>query len=86
MQTNQNESLQRKELHLDLNKIDFRTMHELRRRGHSNDAIAVMTPEIAFKEYCAYLGILNPDRGPTKILENLRSAALGNAQQKTAPH
>jgi hypothetical protein len=63
------------QIQLDISKISVRTMCDLRRRGHSTRAIAEMTVETAYAEYCAYLGIMNPAHGPAKVLADLQQAA-----------
>ncbi|MCU6501929.1 hypothetical protein LPN04_29475 [Rugamonas sp. A1-17] len=69
---------------LDLRKINFQTISELRRRGHSEAAIAAMTPETAYSEFCKFRGISNPEQGPAKVLANLLQAASSTVQHNAA--
>lgn len=69
---------------LDLRKIHFHTVSELRRRGHSEEAIATMTPEAAYAEVCKFNGIMNPEEGSAKVLANLRQAANSAMQHNVA--
>ena len=52
--------------------MDAACLRALRRRGHSDSAIAAMSPEEAFCEYCAYHGIMNLSPGTIEMLDKLR--------------
>jgi hypothetical protein len=58
-----------------LKKIPERVLNDLRERGHDDEAIAAMTPEKAFCEYCEWNGLIG--YGPSLIhaLDELRKAA-----------
>lgn len=71
---------------LALHKIHYRTVSELRRRGHSAEAIAEMTPETAYAEYCAFHGIFDPAKGPANILADLQQAAIATASKQATTH
>lgn len=55
--------------------MDAGCLRALRRRGHSDASISVMSPEEAFCEYCAYHGIMNIMPATLEMLDKLRSEA-----------
>lgn len=68
---------------LDLRKISVEMTKTLRARGHADQAIAAMTPEEAFGEYCKWHGLLNWADILIAALDNLRAAAPPNATAGT---
>ena len=59
---------------MDIHKIDPLVLNNLRKRGHTDEEIAAMTPEQAFIEYCRYHGMM---RGSAllRVIDNLRVAS-----------
>jgi hypothetical protein len=55
--------------------MDAACLRALRRRGHSDSSIAIMSPEEAFCEYCAYHGIMNLSPNKLEMLDKLRGEA-----------
>ena len=53
--------------------MDATCLRALRRRGRTDAQIAEMTPEEAFCEYCAHLGILNLTPATVHMLDRLRN-------------
>ena len=43
---------------LDLSKISHTVLSDIRERGHSDETIAQMSPEEAFREYCEWNGLI----------------------------
>lgn len=56
----------------------------LRRRRHSDAQIASMTPEEAFFEYCAFIGLAQKAPSLVQALDALRKAASNDKAEEHA--
>jgi hypothetical protein len=57
---------------MNTSRMDPVCLRALRRRGLTDSDITAMTPEQAFCEYCAYLGIMNLSPSTLQMLDKLR--------------
>lgn len=59
---------------LDLTKIPYTVLSDIRERGHSDETIAQMSPQEAFSEYCIWNGLINWGGTLFRAVENLKAA------------
>jgi hypothetical protein len=62
---------------LDLQALPDELINDLKERGHSEEAIAQMTPEKAFEEYCNWNGLINWGDSLWKAVHEFKDASVG---------
>lgn len=60
---------------MNIEKLNAAVLNDLRNRGHSDAAIAAMSPDEAFHEFCMWNGLINWAETLTSAIDNLRNAA-----------
>lgn len=60
---------------MDISKIPAKVLADIRKRGHSDEDIAAMSPEEAFREYCEWNGLINWGDALFRAVEALKTAA-----------
>ena len=70
---------------MNIEKIEQSIKEDLKDRGHSHEAIAAMTPEEAFAEYCSWQGLIGWGPQLIEALDNLRAADGKIVKEEPAP-